>query len=134
MNLALTRKEFKKTGVYGELRDEHDALIAVTLEHVYQVNGLWTPKVAPGTYNCVRHAPNKLPYETFMLENVPDFQGKPVSGILLHCGNYNKDSEGCILVGLSVVSDMIAHSRAAFATLMHLQQGLDHFKLTINNS
>lgn len=134
MNLKLIRKDARQSGVFGVLLNDTGGQIATTLEHSYPKGKGWTAKVAPGTYKCVRHAPNRLPYETFMLENVPDFQGKPVSGILLHIGNYDDDSEGCILVGQAALGDMITHSRVTFNKLMDLQKGLDSFQLTISNS
>lgn len=94
--------------------------------------------MAPGTYNCTRHAPNRLPYETWELQNVPPFLGNPVSAILIHVGNYNNDSDGCILVGRRVVSNpdspsenMITSSKNTFNRLMDLTKDLNSFTLTI---
>lgn len=142
MNLRLNRIQYGQDGVFGELLDEEGQLIAHTLEHAYAdgTYGLWLPKVAMGTYRCTRHAPNRLKYETFMLEEVPDFQGKPVSGILIHCGNFDKDSEGCILVGKGEYDQayitqgpmmMLTHSRDAFAKLMAVEDGIESFLLLV---
>lgn len=108
-------------------------MIAVTLEHGYDIGGFWLPKVRAGIYNCVRHAPNRLPYETFMLENVPDFQGAPVSGILIHKANWERELEGCIAVGLAAINnnEMITGSKLAFDKMMSLQAAVNSFKLTI---
>jgi hypothetical protein len=135
MNLRLERMKYLKEGIFGQITDESGNQIAVTLEHSY-VNGTTiTAKVAPWTYTCLRHAPNRLPYETFELQNVPDFQGKPVTGILLHIGNYNSDSDGCILLGddtaWAVVPPMIDNSKIAFERFMELQQGVESFTLEI---
>jgi hypothetical protein len=136
MNLILDRNKYLKEGVLGTLHNaETGEQIAVTMEHSY-VNGTTiTAKVAPGTYTCVRHAPNRLPYETFELQNVPDFQGKPVTGILIHIGNYNKDSDGCILLGLDAPPldnpPMVIDSQRAFKSFMELQQGVNSFTLEI---
>lgn len=48
------------------------------------------------------------------VENVPNFDG-----ILIHWGNSQKDTEGCILVGetLGPNPDWIGSSRAAFTNL-----------------
>lgn len=137
MNLRLKRTSFTELGIFGMLLDEEANLVAYTLEHAYSRDGNgsapWVPKVAPGTYQCQRHAPNRLPYETFEVMGVPDFQGQKVTGILLHVGNFNRDSEGCILVGLDVSPDgrAIERSIAAFQKLMGMQKGVDSFTLSI---
>jgi hypothetical protein len=135
VNLKLERMKYLKEGVFGHILDESGNQIAVTLEHSY-VNGTTiTAKVAPGTYTCLRHTPNRLPYETFELQNVPDFQGKPVTGILLHIGNYNSDSDGCILLGTDIAYAtspvMIDNSKIAFEKFMELQAGVNSFTLEI---
>lgn len=133
MDLKLNRTEKKESGIFGELYDGEGNLIAFTIEHAYQgIDGNYVPKVAPGEYQCVRHAPNRLPYETFMLECVPDFDGKQVTGILIHKGNFNKDSVGCILVGSSRDDKMIMNSGKTFKKFMDMQSGVDSFTITIS--
>lgn len=111
--------------------------MAYTLEHAYPDGENLSPKVAPGSYTCVRHEPNCLPYVTFMLENVPDFQGEKVTGILIHIGNFAHDSIGCILLGSEIVPNgsdgyqMLIHSRDTFQRFMKMQEGLDSFQIVI---
>src|ERR1700677_4065252 len=120
MNCTLNRLKYLKDGIFGELLDDTGAQIATTCEHTYVNGTTMTAKVAPGTYTCTRHAPNRLPYETFELQNVPDFQGKPVTGILLHILNFGSESEGCVGLGESMIltptqtKDMITNSKIAF--------------------
>lgn len=143
MNLILFRDEYREDGVFGRLIDEHNNQVAVTLEHSFDSNlgdGSYIPKVLSGTYTCLRHAPNRLPYETFELQNVPDFQGRPVIGILLHAGNYDRDSDGCILLGRRIAPDpetpgnqMITSSKNTFNAFMDSQKGLDSFTLVIKD-
>ncbi len=128
MNLKLRRYSFTPDGIFGNLFDENEEMIATTLEHSYTGN---VPKVVAGTYVCKRHAPNRLPYETFEIMNVPDFVGHPVTGILLHIGNFNADSVGCVLLGMSAGDKMITGSRMAFEKFMKLQEGLESFQLVI---
>lgn len=76
------------------------------------------------------------PFEAFEVLNVPPFEGKPVTGILFHVGNFNSDSCGCILVGKMVStrpdgSLMIASSRETFASFMAMQSGVDAFTLVV---
>ena len=140
MKFVLTRKDAGKNGIFGELRNEKFELEAYTLEHAYDDGaGCFVPKVAAGKYTCQRgeHLLDHMttPFSTFMLLNVPDFQGKKVSGILIHWGNFNKDSNGCILVGESIAysidGKMITNSKAAFKEFMEKTEGLDTIELEI---
>jgi|ERR1019366_6202726 hypothetical protein len=137
MDVILRRNSYRQDGIFGTLFDTEGNQLAVTLEHAYDNPlGPWIPKVRQGAYNCVRHEPSRLPYETFMLENVPDFLGNPVTGILIHKGNFDKDSEGCILLGTSVVQlgfgqEMVGGSLIAFNKFMDLQANVGNFQLQI---
>lgn len=143
MNLTLKRTDYRDDGIYGFLLDESQNQVSVTLEHAFDSglgNGSYVPKIAAGTYTCVRHpATPHLPYEKFQLLNVPDFQGKAVTEILIHIGNFNSDSDGCILVGRRVApstktpgENMITSSGNTFGKIMDLQVGLTSFTLTIS--
>ena len=136
MNCILTRypDHAGPQGIFGVLTDEGDKILAYTLEHAYlQPDGSWAPKVAVGSYTCVQHPPNRLPYNTYLVQDVPQFMGQPVLGILIHCGNFDRDSEGCILLGSSDAPDysMVCGSRVAFAQFMDLQAGASSFILVI---
>jgi hypothetical protein len=131
MNLTLTRLRFTAAGIFGKLSDESGNVIDVTLEHSF--DGL--PKLAVGTYTCKRgmHRLHNMTadFETFEVLGVPPFNGNPVTGLLLHWGCFNRDSEGCVLVGTIAQADMITGSRVAFAKFMALQDGFDTFILTV---
>lgn len=133
MRLKRDPSAFLEAGIFGEIIDEQGEVICQTLEHAYpDGNGGWVPKVAPGVYTCVRHLPNRLPYETFMILAVPPFQNSPVSGILFHCGNFDADSEGCILLGLMNDGDKeILQSKIAFEAFMTTLEGVQSFEITI---
>lgn len=126
MNLALTRKQFLDTGIFGELRDEKGGLVAVTLEHSYSC----VPKIPPGTFTCKRgmHRLESMnqDFETFEIMDVPGH-----SNILFHFGNVNGDSAGCVLLGEEVWHEMITKSRITFAAFMALQAGVDSFELLV---
>lgn len=128
---TLNRFSFSESGILGIMLDEYGTVYN-TLEHAYlQPNGSYSPKIAVGTYTCQRHAPNRLPYETFEVTNVPPFMGQDVTGILIHIGNYNQDSIGCILLGKSHTDTMITNSKEAFQEFMLSLEGTDSFELTI---
>ena len=49
------------------------------------------------------------------LLNVPAY-----SGVLIHCGNTAKDTDGCILVGKNYKVGMVLESKKTYANLYHL--------------
>lgn len=136
MNLTLKREDFSPDGIFGYLRDTDGNVVFATLEHAFMPSpNAFRPKVPAGTYTCRRglHRLHGMTedFETFEITGVPDFLGKPVTGILFHVGNFNTDSEGCVLVGHARAGKVILSSRVAFADFMALQNGLDSFSLTV---
>lgn len=140
MNLILTRTEATQDGIFSELTDENGTHVCVTLEHAYdsgEGNGSYAPKLKPGTYQCVRGqhrlAKMKLPFTTFEITGVPGH-----TNILFHVGNYNDDSEGCILLGKMTTylenHKCITHSKDTFASFMDMQNKVDEFTLTVKES
>lgn len=138
MNLKLTRVVFDSHGIFGTLTDHDDIAIAVTLEHSYDAklgNGSYAPKLPNGEYKCLRgthQLHNAPPFETFEITGVPGH-----TGILFHAGNFNEDSEGCVLLGRRIVpnpsgdGDMITSSKNSFLKFMDLQDGINEFTLTV---
>lgn len=131
MDLILKRTSYTADGIFGELFDNEGNLIAFTLEHSFPDGSSFKPKVLEGVYKCVRHLPVRLTYDTFILLNVPPFQGNEVTGILIHIGNFNKDSDGCILVGSARKENMVINSKEIFTKIMNIQKGIISFTLTI---
>lgn len=137
MNLKLENTEYDAEGIFGVLIDEAEMFVAVTLQRAYdahQGNGSYIPKLPKGVYTCKRSKHRlhgmKSDFETFEVMNVPGH-----TGILFHWGNFNKDSEGCILLGQQTLfgqhPPMITKSRATFAKFMTLQDGINTFTLTV---
>lgn len=131
MDLTLTRIHSGASGIFGIMTDMRGDSIAETLEHAYdQGEGKFAPKIPAGTYKCVRRLSPRFHFDVFMLENVPG-----CNFIEIHPGNYDKDSEGCILVG-EITSEidryeMITKSRDTFEKLMKIQDGINEFVLTV---
>jgi hypothetical protein len=135
MDLRLTRKDQRSDGIFGELTNSKNEVVAYTLEHAYaNADGTYSPKIPVGTYVCKRGqhqlASMKQPFETFEVQNVPNH-----ANILIHMGNWNCDSEGCVLVGEAITDSfkgkMVTNSKNVFAEFMQLQKGCDTFTLVV---
>lgn len=138
MDLILTRTMCEADGIFSELRSLKE-MVAYTLEHAYDDGsgrGSFCAKLLAGTYTCKRgmHRLHGMThdFETFEVTNVPGHVG-----ILFHVGNFNKDSEGCILLGSAVApykgGHMITNSRKEFAEFMELQKGVSQFILEVRD-
>lgn len=137
MNLTLTRVRKCEYGIFSLLTDETGKKVASTLEHAYPSelsNEGFVPKLPNGTYTCVR-GEHKLDhmihtFETFEITGVSGH-----TGVLFHVGNYNADSDGCVLLGHQIVNfKMITDSKNTFDAFMLLQTGLNSFILTVKES
>ena len=106
--------EIKKKKVYGKT--------AIPAGR-YKIN---LNKVSPRFgYNSFYRAVcfGKLPY----IENVPGYEG-----VLIHCGNTDADTAGCILVGYNKVKGKVINSRQAFIhlyTKLSLCKGVIEIKI-----
>jgi len=131
VSLVVTRSRITPEGIFGQLKKQDGSFIAYTLEHSFNEK----PKVALGVYKCVRgqHRLHSMTedFTTFEVTGVPDFQGKPVSGILFHWGNFDKDSSGCFLLGKGETPNMITNSKVAWQEFMDMLAGVDSFELTV---
>lgn len=132
MKLKLENIEFSEHGIFGILEDENNFFALNTLQHAYPSNDafLWKPKLPPGDYVCVRGF-HRLPsmvdvFETFEITNVPGH-----TGILFHVGNFNKDSEGCVLLAYGRKGNDLIESKAGFQAFMDYVDGIDQFDLTV---
>lgn len=133
MDLILTRRDRREDGIFGEICSEKGEFLFITLERSYALK----PKIKPGKYKCVRgmHRLENMTeeFETFEVKGV-----KGHWGILFHVGNYNEQTNGCILVGLGMGNKMgggkmITSSKQAFKKFMDLQAGVDEFYLIVTN-
>jgi hypothetical protein len=135
LDIKLTRKSAQLYGILGEISNAVGEVLYVTLEHAYKDGFTFVPKLAPGVYTCKRgihRLSNLNPFEAFEVMGVPDFQNSPVTGILIHVGNYNNDSEGCILIAMKRGVGCILDSGDAFKAFMASQEGCDEFTLTVS--
>lgn len=132
MNFILQRDAYLADGIFGELFIEGtDSPFCVTLEHAYNYKGEYVPKIPPGNYECRRRQSPKFSREVFEVCSVPNH-----TDIEIHFGNYNHDSDGCILLGKSVQfmdsgARAISFSRNTFDKFMNLLADQDTFLLTV---
>ena len=87
--------------------------------------------IPTGTYSCKGYSSNKFG-ETFIVEDVPNR-----TYILFHAGNFPEtDSEGCILVGESLMAGKpaISSSRKAMGRLRDTLKDTNEFELTIKDT
>jgi hypothetical protein len=133
MNLTLTRKSYNSWGIISDLTDDTGKLIAVTLEHAFPSDvgrAYYLPKISAGTYQCVlgtHQLDHGGPQQLYEVTGVRDH-----SGILIHIGNFNRDSDGCILLGEAVSETLqsISNSTNTFNDFMKMQGG-QPFILTV---
>ena len=132
MDMALVRNQWRPDGIFSAFIDADGKQRAITLEHAYDDgNGGWKPKIPNGTYVCKRYMSPHFGFEVFQVMDVPNCQN-----IEIHCGNFDKDSEGCILLGeaeaMSGSAEMVTNSKVTFHEFMALQAGLDEFNLVVS--
>ena len=128
--MFLERTAYLKTGIWGKLIT--DDKVYVTLEHAFinpKADG-FRPILQSGVYPCVRgmHQLKRMsvPFETFEITNVPGH-----TGILFHVGNFNGDSEGCVLLGNSSNTNQLFNSADAFTAFMKSLKGINSFNLRV---
>ena len=71
--------------------------------------------ILPGTYQVIED------YSPHFKQNMPHILNVPGRDeIRIHFGNYPRDTEGCVLLGLSKGQDFIGQSISAFANFMSI--------------
>lgn len=135
MVLQLIRREKRPDGVFSELCIRNSFFL-MALERSYkQEDGSYDAKLKVGEYICQlgeHRLADLKPFDTYEILGV-----KGHFGILFHVGNYNEDSEGCVLLGTAIgyrsdmKSKMIVNSRVAFKKFMDLLNGEKTFLLQV---
>lgn len=113
MNLLLEREPSSAKATVGRLSVDGVAEM-VTLEDVVREAKIPGETAIPaGKYRVIVNHSNRFNRDMPLLLNVPGF-----AGIRIHPGNTDKNTDGCILVGMERVGDdFIGQSRAAFDQL-----------------
>lgn len=133
--LHLMRVAILPSGAWGVLK-WFGQPICVTLEHTYE--GIrdpvrWT-KIAPGRYTCERTRYHRGGYDTWLIVGG---DVTPQRRIMIHKGNDEDDSSGCVLVGEQYQPlngrPAIQQSGKAFDELMLLSTDYDELELLVTN-
>jgi hypothetical protein len=127
--LTLKRISEIEDGMFGVLLDGKIPF-AVTLERNWFNNQSNVSCIPAGSYRCVRRLYHKHGYWTFEVTGVP---GR--TSILIHSGNTEDDSMGCVLIGESfgALKSKVAilQSKEGFLEFMERLKGQDEFLLII---
>jgi hypothetical protein len=98
-----------------------------TLEDVVRPSKIYGEAAIPaGTYKVIINMSNRFKRLLPLLLNVPNYEG-----IRIHPGNTDKDTEGCILPGVTRSVDFVGNSRVAFDALFAKMQKADSIEITI---
>lgn len=124
MELSLERKIFTENSTVGEL-SVNGSYFCHTLEDRVRAPGVkiaGQTAIPEGVYQvAIDWSPNHH-------RNLPHILDVPMfTGIRIHVGNYDRDTEGCILVGVGAGPDMITESQKAFDMLFPiLESAVSH--------
>lgn len=119
MKLFITRTDMTDHGIFGHLTCDGDKFTCVTLEN-HLLN------IPVGTYKVIMYNSPEWGYKVPMLTDVP---GR--NYIEIHCGNWETNSKGCILVGMCREGFAIDNSKSAFNSLIKVLEGCDDISITI---
>lgn len=118
MKLDLVRKWFTEESTIGELFVD-GKFLCYTLEDTIREEKIYgKTAISYGKYEVVITRSPRFKKDMPLLLNVPGFEG-----VRIHAGNTAKDTEGCILVGMTKSDDFIGGSKMAFETLMQRIKG-----------
>lgn len=129
-SLTLTRVVDNMWGTFGVLFCGDDLMVS-TLERKWQDNHESESSIPIGNYSCKRVTSAKFG-NTFEVENVPNR-----TAILMHKGNLQSDSHGCILIasGYAPINHQlgISNSGEGYTRFMDYMKDDNEFQLTIKN-
>ncbi|EAI5790254.1 hypothetical protein B6954_09515 [Campylobacter coli] len=150
MKITINRRYTGKTCVIGKFKvlDDDDKILFECFSLEEDKEGLESGKdlrIPEGNYNLKRHSPSRFENtlrsitkkDDDTMINVYNDDVPSSRGILIHWGNTDKDTQGCILLGLTKDNnnESVGQSRQAckeFYDLMH-GKNLEDIKLEITN-
>lgn len=117
MNLLLKRIALKPTYTIGRLYIDGNRFCD-TIEDRVRKDGKKVPgltAIPAGKYKVTLSWSPRFKKTLPLLHDVPNF-----SGVRIHSGNTEKDSEGCIIVGVNDKVGWVSNSRATMSKLMEI--------------
>ncbi|APA51081.1 DUF5675 family protein [Campylobacter jejuni] len=150
MKITINRRYTGKTCVIGKFKvlDDDDKILFECFSLEEDKEGLESGKdlrIPEGNYNLKRHSPSRFENtlrsitkkDDDTMINVYNDEVPSSRAILIHWGNTDKDTQGCILLGLTKDNnnESVGQSRQAckeFYDLMH-GKNLEDIKLEITN-
>ncbi|ELW9692226.1 hypothetical protein QLC67_000509 [Campylobacter coli] len=149
MKITINRRYTGKTCVIGKFKvlDDDDKILFECFSLEEDKEGLESGKdlrIPEGNYNLKRHSPSRfentlrsITKKDDTMINVYNDDVPSSRAILIHWGNADKDTQGCILLGLTKDNnnESVGQSRQAckeFYDLMH-GKNLEDIKLEITN-
>ncbi|EAH8296370.1 hypothetical protein KCS59_001019 [Campylobacter jejuni] len=150
MKITINRRYTGKTCVIGKFKvlDDDDKILFECFSLEEDKEGLESGKdlrIPEGNYNLKRHSPSRFENtlrsitkkDDDTMINVYNDEVPASRAILIHWGNTDKDTQGCILLGLTKDNnnESVGQSRQAckeFYDLMH-GKNLEDIKLEITN-
>ena len=132
INLLLIRDEFTDKSTLGKLFLNGE-MFCQTLELPYLDNQRSISCIPEGEYKVRLRTAKESSSRDYLHLLVQDVKGR--SYILVHIGNFPRDTKGCILVGQSRQQDRVNNSRIAMELLLKeiLNLGGTNINLIIKN-
>jgi hypothetical protein len=115
VNLLIIRDEFTDKSTIGNLYLNGEWLCD-TLELPYLDNQRSISCIPEGEYKVRLRTAKESATRDYLHLLVQDVEGR--SYILVHIGNFPRDTRGCILVGIGRKQDLVKNSRLAMDLLM----------------
>ena len=131
MKLKVMRREFTGISTIGEMLIDGEYFCHTLEDVVREIKIPYETAIPYGSYGVIIDWSGRFQKLMPLVLNVPGF-----SGIRIHCGNTDKDTDGCILLGYTKAKDFVGESRKAFDDFFpRLEEGLKVGKvlLTISN-
>ncbi|EAI3622568.1 hypothetical protein F9H92_07730 [Campylobacter jejuni] len=149
MKVTINRRYTGKTCVIGKFKvlDDDDKILFECFSLEEDKEGLESGKdlrIPEGNYNLKRHSPSRfentlrsITKKDDTMINVYNDEVPSSRAILIHWGNTDKDTQGCILLGLTKDNnnESVGQSRLACKEFYDLMYGknLEDIKLEITN-
>lgn len=112
MKCTLYRTKQDRYGTHGRIEDNNSNVLCYTIERPWLNNKEKESCIPEGIYLCSPHVKSNNMQLCWKLQDVP---GR--TGVLIHTGNTEDDSTGCIIIGLMYNAQGVLESKLALEQL-----------------